>query len=72
MMITFGALLATAPIAVSSFVLERPASDDGQRVFVHDAAGELSEIPVSPGQTNVSAQIPAHFATSDTLRLRVD
>ena len=48
------------------------ASDDGQRVFVQDAAGELFEIPVSPGQTNVSAELPAHFAASDTLSLRVD
>jgi hypothetical protein len=48
------------------------ASDDGQRVFVQDAAGELLEIPVSPGQTNVSAQLPAHFAASDTLSLHID
>ena len=109
-----GTLLATAPIAVTSFVPERPASveaaatpdaaliafggsaierdgaimrfsqqdnainfslmasDDGQRVFVQDAAGERFEIPVSPGQTNVSAQLSAHFAASDTLSLRVD
>jgi hypothetical protein len=114
MMIAAGALLATAPIVVTSFVPERPASvaaattadaaliaftgsaieldgaimkfskqgnainfslmasDDGQRVFVQDAAGELFEIPVSPGQTNVSAELPAHFAASDTLSLRVD
>lgn len=107
-------LLATSPIAVTSFVPERPASieaaatpdaaliaftgsaierdgaimkfsqqgnainfslmasDDGQRVFVQDAAGELFEIPVSPGQTNVSAELPAHFAASDKLSLRVD
>jgi hypothetical protein len=113
-MMIAGTLLATAPIAVTSFVPERPASveaaatpdaalidftgsaierdgaimrfsqpgnaitfslmasDDGQRVFVQDAAGELLEIPVSPGQTNVSAQLPAHFAASDTLSLHID
>lgn len=107
-------LLATAPIAVTSFVAERPASveaaatpdaaliafsgsaierdgaimkfsqqdnaintslmasDDGQRVFVQDAAGERFEIPASPGQTNVSAQLPAHIVASDTLSRRVD
>ena len=113
-MMIAGTLLATAPIAVTSFAPERPASieaaatpdaaliaftgsaierdgaimkfsqqgnainfslmasDDGQRVFVQDAAGELFEIPVSPGQTNVSAELPAHFAASDKLSLRVD
>lgn len=48
------------------------ATDNGQRVFVQDAAGELFEIPVSPGQTNVSAELPAHFAASETLTFRVD
>lgn len=48
------------------------ATDNGQRVFVQDAAGELFEIPVSPGQTNVSAELPAHFAASETLTVRVD
>jgi len=48
------------------------ASDDGQRVFVQDTAGELFEIPVSPGQTNVSTELPTHFAASETLTLRVD
>ena len=113
-MMIAGTLLATAPIAVTSFVPERPASveaaatpdaaliafggsaierdgaimrfsqqdnainfslmasDGGQRVFVQDAAGERFEIPVSPEQTNVSAQLSAHFAASDTLSLRVD
>jgi hypothetical protein len=48
------------------------AADDGQRVFVQDAAGELFEIPVSPGQTHVSAELPAHFAASETLTIRID
>jgi hypothetical protein len=55
-----------------SINLSLMAADDGQRVFVQDAAGELFEIPVSPGQTNVSAELPAHFAASDTLTFRVD
>lgn len=48
------------------------ANDDGQRIFVQDASGELFQIPVSPGQTNVSAELPAHFADSETLSFRVD
>jgi hypothetical protein len=48
------------------------ATDDGQRIFVQDANGELFQIPVSPGQTNVSAELPAHFAASDTLSFRVE
>lgn len=48
------------------------AADDGQRVFVQTANGELFEIAVSPGQTNVSAELPAHFIASHTLTLRVD
>ena len=48
------------------------ASDDGQRIFVQEAGGELFQIPVSPGQTNVSAELPAHFADSAALSFRVD
>ena len=48
------------------------ASDDGQRIFVQEAGGELFQIPVSPGQTNVSAELPAHFAGSEALSFRVD
>lgn len=48
------------------------ATDDGQRIFVQDAGGELFQIPVSPGQTNVSTELPAHFADSVTLSFRVD
>ena len=48
------------------------ANDDGQGIFVQDASGELFQIPVSPGQTNVSAELPAHFADSETLSFRVD
>lgn len=48
------------------------ANDDGQRIFVQDANGELFQIPVSPGQTNVTAKLPVHFAASDTLTFRVD
>ncbi len=48
------------------------ATDDGQRIFVQEAGGELFQIPVSPGQTNVSAELPAHFADSAALSFRVD
>jgi hypothetical protein len=48
------------------------AADEGQRVFVQTANGELFEIAVSPGQTNVSAELPAHFNASHTLTFRVD
>lgn len=48
------------------------ATDDGQRIFVQDANGELFQIPVSPGQTNVKAELPANFAGSGTLTFRVD
>ncbi len=48
------------------------ATDDGQRIFVQEAGGELFHIPVSPGQTNVSAELPAHFADSAALSFRVD
>ena len=48
------------------------ATDDGQRIFVQEAGGELFQIPVSPGQTNVSAELPAHFAGSEALSFRVD
>ena len=48
------------------------ATDDGQRIFVQEAGGELFQIPVSPGQTNVSAELPAHFADSDAVSFRVD
>ena len=48
------------------------ASDDGQRIFVQEAGGELFQIPLSPGQTNVSAELPAHFADSAALSFRVD
>jgi hypothetical protein len=47
-------------------------SDYGQRVFVQDGAGELFEIPISPGQSNVSAELPASFAAAETLTIRVD
>jgi hypothetical protein len=47
------------------------ASDDGQRVYVEDAANNIIEIPVSPGQTHVSAQLPASFVTSGALTIRV-
>lgn len=47
------------------------ASDDGQHVYVEDAANNILEIPVSPGQTSVSAQLPANFVTSDALIIRV-
>jgi hypothetical protein len=47
------------------------ASDDGQRVVVQDAAGERFEILISPRQTNVSAELPAHVAASDRLTLRI-
>lgn len=56
----------------NAIALSLMASDDGQRIFVQDAAGELFEIPVSPGQTHVSAELPAHFASSETLTIRVD
>jgi len=55
-----------------SINLSVTATDDGQRIFVQDAGGELFQIPVSPGQTNVSAELPAHFANSVTLSFRVD
>ena len=48
------------------------ATDDGQRIFVQEAGGELFQIPLSPGQTNVSAELPAHFADSAALSFRVD
>jgi hypothetical protein len=51
--------------------LELFATDDGQRVYVEDASNNIFEIPVSPGQTRVSAELPATLAASDTLTLRV-
>ena len=48
------------------------ATDYGQRIFVQEAGGELFQIPLSPGQTNVSAELPAHFADSAALSFRVD
>ena len=48
------------------------AADEGQRVFVQTANGELFEIAVSPGQSNVSAELPGHFNASHTLTFRVD
>jgi hypothetical protein len=47
------------------------AADDGQRVYVEDAANNIIEIPVSPGQTNVTAELPDTFVASDTLTIRV-
>ncbi len=51
--------------------MELFATDDGQRVYVEDASNNIFEIPVSPGQTRVTAELPASFATSDSLTLRV-
>ena len=48
------------------------ATDDGQRVFVQAPNGALFEVAVSPGQTHVSAELPAHFTASDTLTVRID
>ena len=47
------------------------AADGGQRVYVEDAANNILEIPVSPGQTSVTAQLPANFVTSEALIVRV-
>lgn len=48
------------------------ASDEGQSVWVQNAAGDLFDIPVSPGQTHVTAQLPADFVASESLTFRVD
>jgi hypothetical protein len=48
------------------------ASDFGQRVFVQNSAGDLLEFPVSPGQTTLTAELPAAFAASEELTIRID
>ena len=48
------------------------ASDFGQRVFVQNSAGDLLEFPVSPGQTTLTAELPAAFAASQELTIRID
>lgn len=47
------------------------AADMGQRLFVEGADGQLLELPVSPGQTVVSTELPEDLATSGSLTIRV-
>lgn len=47
------------------------AADTGQRLYVEGAAGQLLEIPVSPGQTVVSTDLPEDLAASGSLTIRV-
>lgn len=47
------------------------AADAGQRLFVEGATGQLLELPVSPGQTVVSTELPEDLATSGSLTIRV-
>lgn len=47
------------------------AADMGQRLYVEGAGGQLLELPVSPGQTVVSTELPEALATSGSLTIRV-
>lgn len=47
-------------------------SDYGQRVFVQNRAGDLIEFHVPPGQSHLTATLPAAFAAAEELTIRID
>lgn len=55
-----------------TIVLSLMPNDYGQRVLLQDPEGDLFEISVSPGQSNIVAELPDSFAPADTLTIRVD
>jgi hypothetical protein len=47
------------------------AADDGQRIYVQDQSGETLMLTLSPGQTQVSAELPPEFSSTGTVTVRV-